>query len=231
MKEVKVKLYKFEELSEEVRKSIVDKERWNVGYETMDCYASDYEGTLKKFTELMGVKVNYEVSYCGYHFSFDFQNDYAFGNYWLDYCISHEECTGKLLRRWLNNNFMPFALDAKKYYKYDAGYNREKHRWNKQRFSKIQRESWDNCPLTGMCYDYEVMKPIVETLAKPISKSFSLKDLVEKCLDNLFSAWHKEYEYWCDTDSAIEEQLTNWNEGNLFYEDGTKFNGIYEEAA
>ena len=231
MKEVKVKLYKFEELSEEVRKSIVDKERWNVGYETMDCYASDYEGTLKKFTELMGVKVNYEVSYCGYHFSFDFQNDYAFGNYRLDYCISHEECTGKLLRRWLNNNFMPFALDAKKYYKYDAGYNREKHRWNKQRFSKIQRESWDDCPLTGMCYDYEVMQPIVKTLAKPISKSFSLKDLVEKCLDNLFSAWHKEYEYWCDTDSAIEEQLTNWNEGNLFYEDGTKFNGIYEEAA
>jgi len=177
MKEVKVKLYKFEELSEEVRKSIVDKERWNVGYETMDCYASDYEGTLKKFSELMGVKVHYEVDYCGYHFSFDFQNDYAFGNYWLDYCISHEECTGKLLRRWLNNNFMPFALDAKKYYKYDAGYDREKHRWNKQRFSKIQRESWDNCPLTGMCYDYEVMKPIVETLAKPISKSFSLEIL------------------------------------------------------
>lgn len=230
MKEVKVKLYKFEELSEEVRKSIVDKERWNVGYKTMDCYASDYEGTLKKFSELMGVKVHYEVDYCGYHFFFDFQNDHAFGNYWLDYCISHEECTGKLLRRWLNNNFMPFALDAKKYYKYDAGYDREKHRWNKQRFSKIQRESWDNCPLTGMCYDYEVMQPIVETLAKPISKSFSLKDLVEKCLGNLFSAWHEEYEYWCDTDSAIEEQLTNWNEGNLFYEDGTKFNGIYEEA-
>ncbi len=231
MKEVKVKLYKFEELSEQVRKSIVDKERWNVGYQTMDGYASDYEGTLEKFSELMGVKVSYEVDYCSYHFSFDFHNDYAFENYWTDYCISNEECTGKLLRRWLNNNFMPYALKAKKYYKYDAGYNREKHRWNKQRFSKIQRESWDNCPLTGVCYDYEVMQPIAETLAKPISKSFSLKDLVETCLDNLFSAWHKEYEYWCDTDSAIEEQLTNWNENNLFYEDGTLFKGIYEETA
>jgi len=31
MKEVKVKLCKFEELSGQVRKSIVDKERWDVG--------------------------------------------------------------------------------------------------------------------------------------------------------------------------------------------------------
>lgn len=231
MKEVKVKLYKFEELSDEVRSSIVDKERWNIGYGTMEGYASDYESTLKKFSELMGIKVHYEVDYCAYHFSFEFNDYYAFSDCYGNYTVNFDECTGKLLRRWLNNNFMPYALRAKKYYNFDAGYDREKKRWNKQRFSKILRESWDNCPLTGMCYDYEVMKPIVETLAKPISESYSLNDLVEECLDALFSAWHKEYEYWCDTDSAIEEQLMDWNEGELFYENGTKFKGIYEEAA
>lgn len=231
MKEVKIKLYKYEELSEEVRSSIVDKKRFEVGYETMDAYASDYEGTLEKFSELMGVKVSYEVDYCNYHFRFEFTSDAPLLGDWRGKEFYAEEVTGKLLRRWLNNNFVPYALRKKKYYKFDADYNHEKHRWNKQRFSKILCESWDNCPLTGMCYDYEVLQPIFETLAKPISKSFSLEDLVEKCLDNLFSAWHKEYEYWCDTDSAIDEQLTIWNENNLFYEDGTLFKGIYEEVA
>lgn len=233
MKIVKCKLYKFEELAEEVRKSIVDKERWNVGYWTMDGYNVDYNATLNEFEKLMGIKVSYSIDYCAYHFSAAFQSDYAFETYWTnsDYCISHEQCTGKLLRRWLNHNFMPFAIGKKKYYKADAGYDCEKHRWNKQRFSRIQWESWDNCPLTGTCYDIEIMKPIIDCLNKPIPENYSLRDLVDAVLQNFFESWHREYEYWCDNDDAIEEQLAVMYENKWFFDDGREFCGICEDVA
>ena len=231
MKEVKVKLYKFEELSDEVKKSIVDKERWDVCHATMEGYASDYQSTLEKFAELMGIKVtSWSVDYCDYNFSFKFKSDYAFGDCWSCFWIYNEQCTGKLLRRWLNNNFLPRALKPKLFVKYSAGYDKEKHRWNKHRYSKIQRERWDNCPLTGMIYDCSVMEVVMEVLAKPIPETYSLEDLIEDCLDKFFKDWQGEYEYWA-SDEGVKEQITNWYEDQLFYEDGTKFCGIYEDVA
>ena len=52
MKEVTMKLYTFSELSEDVQKSIVEKERFNVMGEAMECYSSDWEGSLKNSRNL-----------------------------------------------------------------------------------------------------------------------------------------------------------------------------------
>ncbi len=232
MKEVKCKLYTFKELSKEVKGEIVDKERWNVCYRVMEAYGDEYEGTLKAFKELMGIEVyNWSVDYCTYHFQFRFKDDGPLMGCWTGHELWAEDITGKLLRRYLNNNFMPYALSRKKFINYQAGYDDERRRWKKMRTSRIQWEEWNNCPLTGVCYDYEIMKPIVDCLAKPISKNYSLNDLVEDVLENFFSAWHKEYEYWGDEDSAIEEELENYYDGDLFFEDGRIFKGIYEETA
>jgi len=224
-------LYSFDELSEEVRKSLVEAQSFELGYDVMECYASDYEGTLKKFEELMGIKVNYSVDYCAYSFSFKFTTEsYLMGD-WNGETFYEDEICGKLLRRWLNREFLPYALPAKHFVNYDAGYNREKRHWNKQRWSKIQRESFDNCPLTGMCYDYDVLEPIIKRLSKPIPKNFSLKDMVNESLDALFSAWHKEYEYWCDNeDNCLEEEFRRRHEDELFFADGIIFNGTFDEA-
>lgn len=232
MKEVSIKLYTFDELSKEVKGKIIEKERFNVGYKTMESYGSDYKSTLDKFSELMGINVyDWSVDYCTYHFRFKF-NDYAImGDYNNGEVINAEKCVGKLLRRFINRNFLKSALPRKKYIKYDAGYDRGNKRWNKQRLSNIQYEKWDDCPLTGCCYDYEVMEPIIQTIENIIPENFSLIDLVEKCLDQLFSEWHKGYEYWCDTDSAIEEVLSSWYESDLFYVDGTKFDATCKEVA
>lgn len=54
MKEVTMKLYTFSELSEDVQKSIVERERFNVMGEAMECYSSDWEGSLKKIRETDG---------------------------------------------------------------------------------------------------------------------------------------------------------------------------------
>jgi hypothetical protein len=150
---------------------------------------------------------------------------------WRGKEFSAEGITERLLRRWLNNNFMYNALPRKKYYKYDAGWNKDLKRWNKQRYSRIFHEGWDECPLTGACYDYEIMKPIVDCLSKPKSDNYSLYDLVEDVLDNFFKSWHEEYEYWCDnTGGCIEDELEQRYDDEVFDEDGAMVVGKYEEV-
>ena len=234
MKEVKCKLYKFEELSDEVRREIVEKKTSDIADSVMYFTGDEYQGSLEKFEEYMGIKVHYSISYCEDYHSFKFNNpglilgESSFSGRGL---VADEVC-GKYLRRYLNNNFMFYAIPRKKYVKYEAGYDRERNRWNKQRISRIQYERWDNCPLTGVCYDYEIMKPIVDCLAKPIKENYSLVDLINDVLDNFFGAWQREYEYWNENkENCIEEELIQRYSDDLFFEDGRMFNGIYEEVA
>lgn len=223
MKKVTCKLYRFEELSDEVRKKIVEEKTWDVANDVMDFFGDDYQGTLEQFEKFMGIKVRYNVDYCTYDYSFSFTSEP------LDN-LDEEEICGKLLRRWLNREFIPYVLSPKKYYKYSAGWNGEKHCWNKQRFSKIQIQDWKDCPLTGVCYDYNILGPVFETLSKPIPEYFSLNDLINDCLESFFSTWHGEYEYWCDNkNNCIEEELINRYDEDYFFKDGTKFEGIFEE--
>jgi len=225
MKDLSITLYKFSELSEEVKEELVDKMRFDIGYDIMDCWNDDRMETLKKFSELMGVEVyNMRVDYCGMYFNFRFTNETPLMGDYNGKEFYAEDITGKLLRRYLNNNFMYLAIPRKKYYKYEAGWNKEKNRWNKQRYSRIFYESWDNYPLTGVCYDYDILKPIVDCLSKPISDSYSLYDLVEDALHNFFKEWQHEYECWCENqEGCVEEELENRYCNEVFYEDGTMY--------
>jgi len=64
MKEVTCKLFRFNELSEEVRKELIEKNRWDLAYDVMDCRGSEYMATLEAFEKLFGINVrNWEVDY------------------------------------------------------------------------------------------------------------------------------------------------------------------------
>ena len=81
----------------------------------------------------------------------------------------------------------------------------------------------DNCPLTGMCYDYYLLKPIIDYYNAwcTYPEDFSLEDLMRQCYDNFFKSWHEEYEYWADNEDAIREELHhNQYEDRLYYENG-----------
>ncbi len=232
MKEVKIKLYKFEELSDKVRREIVEKKIWDVAYDIMNVYGDDYQGTLEKFEEYMGIKVQYSISYSEKFYRFKFNDSDPILGDWHGKELHPDEVCGKYLRRFLNNNFMFYVIPRKKYINYKAGYDRERNRWNKQRISRILYDRWGNCPLTGMCYDYEIMKPIVDCLSKPIKENYSLTDLINDVLDNFFGAWQREYEYWCENkENCIEEELIQRYSDDLFFEDGRMFNGIFVEIA
>lgn len=224
MKEVKCKLYKFEELSDEVRKKLVEKNQFDVGYDMMDASNEEYECTLIAFEKLFGCKVHYEVSYCGCNWWVE--DFYPIGEFCNE--ISAKEIKGKYVLRVINS-FYDDLFPYKRYW--------GKFKWDENgkpltrtRYSKITR-NYDGCPLTGVCYDFAILEPIIDYLKKP-NWNLSLKKLVEKCLSTFFNEWVKEYEYYCEnTDDCIEEQLKErWNK-ELFFEDGKMFDGTFEEVA
>lgn len=224
MKEVKVKLYPFAELKEEIQDIIINERQSRIDF--AEPYYYEYEETLKAFEELMGIKVkNWSVDSCNYNYCVEYAISAYSDGYYHD--VDGEEITGKYLWRYIMNNVWDDMFPRKKFYKFDAGYDREKKRWNKQRFSKVIREQWGNCVLTGVCYDYDILKPIADYLSKPYSKSYNLDDLVHDCLDNFFSAWQHDIEY-CNSYEGVKEWLTECD-GHEYFENGKMFNGVYEE--
>ena len=105
-------------------------------------------------------------------------------------------------------------------------YRNEDGTWhNKFRYSRIQ---WveQNCPFTGMCFDCDILDKIVEWYKKPDWK-ISLHDLFEECFSHYLKLWADDEDYYY-TDEYICERIEEDCEV-MFLEDGTVFNGNYEE--
>lgn len=216
MKELKIKLYSFNELSEEVKNKIADEKRW-------DCMAYVMEGcdferakTLEKFCDLFNVRMTSQsIDYCGHYFNFEIKENFE---------VDSDEIKGRLLRRFINSIYGEL-VPRKRYYLFRNGKCIALH------VSRVNFNH-DGCPLTGVCYDADILDKVWEVYGKVIPSDYSLKDLVNDCLTAYFNSWQKEYEYWGDNDEAIKEELS---EGmfyeKLFYSDGTIYNGPIEKAA
>lgn len=224
MKEVKCKLYKFEELSEESQKKVINRNRNEIQQWGIDAWDSEHRDTLEKFSNIFGIKIlNWEVSDCSHSYRFCFKNDI--------YERDASEVTGKYLLRFLNSIY--FDIRKGKYYgeliphakdsEHPAGLKLVK------RYSKVLFEEL-NCPLTGVCYDNDILYPIYKWHKNPDWEK-SLYDLVDDCLEEFFAAWENECEY-CGSDEYVIQELTESGnyEDTLYFEDGTVFNGIYDVA-
>lgn len=225
MKEAKIKLYEFKELQEEIQDKIIEKQQFR--HDFADAYADDYESTLEAFEKLMGIKVkNWSVD----SYTYDYRVQFTSITYYPDgyfHEVDGDEIKGKYLWRYIMNNVHDYIFPRKQFYSSKAGWNREKHRWNKQRLSRCIHESWNDCVLTGVCYDCDILKPIADYLSKPYKEDYTLYDLVTDCLDNFFTAWKNEIEY-CNSYEAVKEYLTEIDD-EVYYEDGTVFVGILAE--
>lgn len=60
MKTITLQLYTFDELSDEVQKEIIERERWNIMEQCMEGYGSDYVTSLRAFEKLTNTD---EISY------------------------------------------------------------------------------------------------------------------------------------------------------------------------
>lgn len=220
MKEVKIRLYKFEELSSESKAKVIDRERSKIQECGIDAWDSEHRDTIKKFEEIFNVKVrDWSVSDYSHDYRFVFRNDF--------YGMDASEVTGKYLLRFLNSIY--YDVRSGKYFSCGQRWENGKYHYS-AKHSKILWEEF-NCPLTGVCYDNDILKPIWDWHKKP-NWNLSLRDLVDECLESFFSSWEEENLYFGSDEYCIQE-LTESSvyEDVLYFEDGRKFDGIYEDAA
>lgn len=206
MKKIVLKLYEFDELSKDSQERIIEREHWNVMEQCMDAYGIDYKKSMKAFEDMTDTRVyNWEVGYERYDFSYEFKYKDPIYEHPTDYHrdIFPENLCGKLLFRYINNNIMPYIIKGK-YFSTSGKYIDGKYKY-RHKYSRVMFDYGDNCPLTGMCYDYYLLKPIIDYYNAwcTYPDDFSFEDLIGRCYDSFFKSWYEEYEYWADNEDAI----------------------------
>lgn len=225
MKELTIKVFTFGELPKEAQDKIIERERWNVMDNTMVCYRTYFNNTLEEFERITDSYVtSYEVSYEGCGFGKVRSDKLAFEEFDL------EDLNGKLLFRYISSEIMPYLIRGR-FYSSSGKYDKNGKYTYKSRRSKVLMESFDGCPLTGMCYDCDVLEPLFDyyrNWARPEYRDLTFRDVMERCYNSLFKAFQQEYEYWA-SDEAVREELSERED--YYYEDGTKCEGYIYSAA
>lgn len=215
MKKLTVEVYRFDELSEKVQNELAEAKRDTVHDIEMETIDTERSETLEAFCNAFNVDFNWDSSnYSVPEFNYRMHSDMYDAD---DEDISAEAVHGKLLFRWINNH-ADVLFPKRNFYK--AG---------KSRTSKIFYDG-DGCPLTGVCYDYDILKPMYDRYDKVLEPTYSLNNLIHDCLDSFFRSWHEENEYWLNNIEGIKEELSEYLYFDTwFFADGSVFNGDVKE--
>lgn len=130
------------------------------------------------------------------------------------------EIQGERLYKWIINNLSSEWIDVNYISKHEDGkikncYFSHKYNCVKKRRSRIfVTNNLENYPLTGVCYDYDFLKPIIEFLKHPTN--ITNEQLADE-LPTYESIAEKDFDYYNSDEYIIEEIEANDYE---FTEDG-----------
>lgn len=197
--------YTFEELTEQAKK--VAYQEW---LQSVCCEStfddSDRESTLDEFCRIFDVSIlDWEVDSCRYNFRFRIGG--GDNN-------NIEEVHKLRLTNYPWNNYAHY-IETGKFYSGKISYNPFHCA---TRNSKVIM-SMNDCPLTGACYDCDILQPIIECLTYKTIYCDAY-DLFYDCLDSFFKSWQEDIEYRESFEFFEEEVLVNDWEHNA---DGTQF--------
>ena len=202
---IRTKVYKFNELSNEGKEKAISIYRNNDNYND---YAEDITSSAKAVAELFNLK---------------------FGREYTDIRTGHIEDTilqlqGVRLYKWLINNFSSHWIDIKYISKHKNGkfknsYFEYKYDCVKYRKSNISvTNNLENCPLTGVCYDMDIMQPVIDFLKRPDNSTF--EDLING-IESAISKTYQSNEEWVNSDEYITESIEA--KEYEFTQDGRRF--------
>ena len=183
-----IEIYKFDELSYDVQSKVI--ETWR--YDDHFYFGEEWQATLKEFQKLfdfVNVK-NWRVDYYSGYISASIDDEK------IDYSYSDEQpLQGVRLWKWLvNNNYHVIdqysKLVEKDQYK-KASYGRIITRTTKP----LLVSDYENCPLSGVCCDYNILEPLAKFLKKP-DVNHTIESLFIECLEAWVDGYQKEFEYW-----------------------------------
>ena len=216
MKTIKVKIYSYNELSEKSKEKVKN-ELINSGYFYEHIF-SDAANTLEKFCKIFNIK----------YYNIDFLELYR-NNYKLVHKENVLNFHGPRLVSYLWNNYSTEIFKPKfignlktnEYIKHNRiksplEPNKQNNRFNPY-FSGCQISS--DCPLTGVCYDYDILEPLIKVMLC-IDLNTTFEDVLNNCINDLCSAIEKEYNYYCSEDGINE--YFEFNE-RQFLENGQEF--------
>lgn len=66
----------------------------------------------------------------------------------------------------------------------------------------------DRCLISGMCYDYDLLKPLLDFTKRPV-KGYNLDDLFKLCIESIISVYNEELDYWYSEESIKEDIEAN----------------------
>lgn len=221
-------VYEYGELSEDAKKQALSN-LWRQEYEAGNPWIDEWSRTLHELENLFDIAVDFD-SYNRHSISWRKWDCKEFGDEILG-------LRGPRAMAYLWNNYRRDISPGKYYGKSVPNENDKEHPVglrHVKRYSKCTSESY-NCPLTGVCYDNDALDPIwcfldgkdVEKKNKTIRDTFkyrfenwTVKDLIEDCVDSLCEAWENEEEYRL-SDEGLEETIrgNKWE----FCEDGTLY--------
>jgi len=208
MKTIRTKVYQFNELTEQAKKEAI---KWyREGNEDASMYSDEIIESVKAVAGLFDLK---------------------FGREYTDIRTGHIDdniiqLQGVRLYKWLINNYSRNWIDANYISKHKDGkfknsYFEYKYDCVKYRKSKISvTNNLENCPLTGVCYDMDIMQPVIDFLKKP-DTSTTFEDLTNE-IESAISKTFERNEQWVNSDEYITEQI-ECNEYE-FTKDGKRFN-------
>ena len=200
MRQATIDLYKFNELSDEAKQTVI--EAYRNEYCDYNSYGWHQENdeSLTAFCDLFNINIR----------SYDIDRGHI--NF-INFTINHDSDILHLeflrLRTYLLNNY-GYILYKPKYLKHIKG---------KPYYSKCQTESY-NCNLTGYCFDDHLLDEIYKFIKNPDNRSF--EELISDCLYSWIFAYRNEIEH-IHSDEYITEELIAM--GYEYYENGTEYIG------
>lgn len=220
MRTIELKLYSFEELSEEAKETAIQNYR-NKGIDTSH-YWNDAHKSVQEFHKVFGTTEG--------------------NRSWLEFYTGHIEdnileLKGLRLRTYLINNFgsqifTPKYLKTGERTHNEPGRHRmrrirktdydpqNKGKYYSQYYSNIQK-STDDCPFTGVCYDYDLLNPFYQFINNyrntPSADYQTFEDLIKEAFEGLEKSLKDEDEYRYSDEGITEEILAGDYE---FTEDG-----------
>ena len=188
---IRTKVYKFDELTNEGKEKAIDRYRNNDNYNE---YATEITESVKEVAELFNL---------------------VFGRQYTDIRTGHIEDTilqlqGVRLYKWLINNYSSYWTDVNYISKHKNGkfknsYFEYKYDCVKYRKSNISvTNNLENCPLTGVYYDMDIMQPVINFLKRPDNSTF--EDLING-IESAISKTYQSNEEWVNSNEYITEEI------------------------
>ena len=172
-----IKIYKFSELSDAAQRRA-----WETGPDFSGDCSDEFRATLEAFEKIFDIGVyRWNVD--------DYSHDFAY----VTAGGATEAPEGDPLRlaRYIWNNYADY-ISRGRYYSTPGRWIDGKYHY-KFRHSNATFEI-DNCPLTGVCYDMDILQPVLDCLHyKRFFESYN--DLMDECLSAFFGAWSADIEY------------------------------------